>query len=89
MANNKTSRDSDPCHRVIGANGSLVGYGGGLWMKQWLLNHEAAVAGHNDAGRHLGPDPTVRRYRHRPQCLRGHVPSSTSPGQSGLVFVMC
>ena len=30
-----------PCHRVIGSNGTLVGYGGGLWRKQWLLNHEA------------------------------------------------
>ena len=29
-----------PCHRVIGANGKLTGYGGGLWRKQWLLNHE-------------------------------------------------
>lgn len=29
-----------PCHRVVGANGSLVGYGGGLAMKQWLLAHE-------------------------------------------------
>jgi methylated-DNA-[protein]-cysteine S-methyltransferase len=29
-----------PCHRVIGANGSLTGYGGGLPMKKWLLNHE-------------------------------------------------
>jgi len=29
-----------PCHRVIGANGQLVGYGGGLDMKQWLLEHE-------------------------------------------------
>lgn len=29
-----------PCHRVIGANGSLVGYGGDLWRKQWLLEHE-------------------------------------------------
>jgi methylated-DNA-[protein]-cysteine S-methyltransferase len=34
-----------PCHRVIGANGSLVGYGGGLAAKQWLLTHEAAHAG--------------------------------------------
>jgi methylated-DNA-[protein]-cysteine S-methyltransferase len=31
-----------PCHRVIGANGSLVGYGGGLERKRWLLRHEAA-----------------------------------------------
>lgn len=29
-----------PCHRVIGKNGKLVGYGGKLWRKQWLLNHE-------------------------------------------------
>jgi methylated-DNA-[protein]-cysteine S-methyltransferase len=31
-----------PCHRVIGSNGSLTGYGGGLARKQWLLNHEGA-----------------------------------------------
>ncbi len=29
-----------PCHRIIGANGDLVGYGGGLWRKKWLLQHE-------------------------------------------------
>ncbi len=29
-----------PCHRVIGSNGELTGYGGGLWRKQWLLDHE-------------------------------------------------
>jgi AraC family transcriptional regulator of adaptative response/methylated-DNA-[protein]-cysteine methyltransferase len=29
-----------PCHRVIGGNGQLTGYGGGLWRKEWLLNHE-------------------------------------------------
>jgi len=34
-----------PCHRVIGADGSLTGYGGGLWRKQWLLDHERAHAG--------------------------------------------
>jgi methylated-DNA-[protein]-cysteine S-methyltransferase len=31
-----------PCHRVIGANGSLTGYGGGLPRKRWLLAHESA-----------------------------------------------
>jgi len=31
-----------PCHRVIGANGSLTGYGGGLERKRWLLEHEAS-----------------------------------------------
>ena len=30
-----------PCHRVIGANGKLTGYGGGLHRKEWLLRHEA------------------------------------------------
>jgi methylated-DNA-[protein]-cysteine S-methyltransferase len=30
-----------PCHRVIGANGSLTGYGGGIERKRWLLKHEA------------------------------------------------
>ncbi|MFV8752950.1 methylated-DNA--[protein]-cysteine S-methyltransferase [Nannocystaceae bacterium ST9] len=34
-----------PCHRVIGSNGSLTGYGGGEWNKRWLLDHEAVVAG--------------------------------------------
>lgn len=29
-----------PCHRVIGANGKLTGYAGGVWRKQWLLEHE-------------------------------------------------
>ena len=32
-----------PCHRVIGKNGSLTGYGGGLEMKLWLLRHEGAL----------------------------------------------
>ena len=32
-----------PCHRVIGANGSLTGYGGGLERKRWLLQHEGVV----------------------------------------------
>jgi methylated-DNA-[protein]-cysteine S-methyltransferase len=31
-----------PCHRVIGKDGSLTGYAGGLWRKQWLLEHENA-----------------------------------------------
>ena len=30
-----------PCHRVIGSNGSLIGYAGGLHRKQWLLEHES------------------------------------------------
>lgn len=32
-----------PCHRVIGSDGKLVGYGGGLWRKEWLLKHEFRI----------------------------------------------
>jgi methylated-DNA-[protein]-cysteine S-methyltransferase len=43
-----------PCHRVIGSDGSLTGYGGGLPRKRWLLEHEARHAGtdlfHQKAG---------------------------------------
>lgn len=35
-----------PCHRVIGGNGNLIGYSGGLDKKLWLLNHEARHAGY-------------------------------------------
>ncbi|MBI4853794.1 MAG: methylated-DNA--[protein]-cysteine S-methyltransferase [Acidobacteria bacterium] len=31
-----------PCHRVIGSDGSLTGYAGGLWRKEWLLKHEGS-----------------------------------------------
>ena len=47
-----------PCHRVIGSDGSLTGYGGGLPRKRWLLEHEGVV---------LAPEPPEltrdRRYR--------------------------
>jgi methylated-DNA-[protein]-cysteine S-methyltransferase len=33
-----------PCHRVIGTDGSLTGYAGGLWRKKWLLEHESPTA---------------------------------------------
>ena len=32
-----------PCHRIIGSNGKLTGYGGGLWRKEWLLKHEGSL----------------------------------------------
>ncbi|MFQ5640722.1 MAG: methylated-DNA--[protein]-cysteine S-methyltransferase [bacterium] len=32
-----------PCHRVIGSDGSLIGFGGGIWRKEFLLRHEGAV----------------------------------------------
>ena len=34
-----------PCHRVIGSNGALTGFGGGIEVKRWLLDHEERVAG--------------------------------------------
>jgi AraC family transcriptional regulator of adaptative response/methylated-DNA-[protein]-cysteine methyltransferase len=34
-----------PCHRVVRKNGELRGYGGGLWRKKWLLEHERMLAG--------------------------------------------
>ena len=40
-----------PCHRVIGADGSLTGYGGGLARKAWLLRHERAAVGAEGASR--------------------------------------
>ncbi|MEE8416616.1 MAG: methylated-DNA--[protein]-cysteine S-methyltransferase [Desulfobacterales bacterium] len=36
-----------PCHRVIGSDGSLTGYGGGLWRKEWLLEHESGYPPNN------------------------------------------
>ena len=48
-----------PCHRVIGANGTLTGYGGGLDRKEWLISHEAGVA--------AGPDRPICRSK---SCIR-------------------
>jgi AraC family transcriptional regulator of adaptative response/methylated-DNA-[protein]-cysteine methyltransferase len=42
-----------PCHRVIRADGSLCGYGGGVWRKKWLLDHEQRVTG-------VSPEPSGR-----------------------------
>jgi methylated-DNA-[protein]-cysteine S-methyltransferase len=33
-----------PCHRVIGSDGKLTGYGGGIWRKKWLLVHEGCMS---------------------------------------------
>jgi AraC family transcriptional regulator, regulatory protein of adaptative response / methylated-DNA-[protein]-cysteine methyltransferase len=38
-----------PCHRVIGSDGSLTGYGGGLWRKKWLLDFEKFHSGRDNA----------------------------------------
>ena len=39
-----------PCHRVVGADGSLTGYGGGVDRKRWLLEHEARTVGLSRSG---------------------------------------
>ena len=39
-----------PCHRVIGTDGSLIGYGGGLQRKKWLLDHERKHSGKSGQG---------------------------------------
>ncbi|MEC7754393.1 MULTISPECIES: methylated-DNA--[protein]-cysteine S-methyltransferase [Roseivirga] len=36
-----------PCHRIIGTDGSLTGYAGGLHRKEWLLKHENSIPGYN------------------------------------------
>jgi methylated-DNA-[protein]-cysteine S-methyltransferase len=46
-----------PCHRLIGADGSLTGYGGGLERKRWLLEHEGVVLKPASARRSLEHDP--------------------------------
>jgi methylated-DNA-[protein]-cysteine S-methyltransferase len=56
-----------PCHRVIGADGSLVGFGGGLPVKRWLLAHEGALAAGDlfDAARPIAPQAALRSERER------------------------
>jgi O-6-methylguanine DNA methyltransferase len=43
-----------PCHRIIGTNGSLTGYGGGLPIKKWLLEHEWKHSGKSAQGELFG-----------------------------------
>lgn len=51
MANNRNQLPIlIPCHRVIGKNGRLIGYGGGLHIKEFLLDHEAKWKGRTENG---------------------------------------
>src|SRR5579872_1043960 len=52
-----------PCHRVIGANGSLTGFGGGLERKRWLLRHEGAAF--NDTAGARETRAVERRFERR------------------------
>jgi methylated-DNA-[protein]-cysteine S-methyltransferase len=49
-----------PCHRVIGANGSLTGYGGGLERKRWLLAHEGLYQMSGSTTVNIAPPPSGR-----------------------------
>lgn len=44
-----------PCHRVIGKNGQLTGYGGGLARKEYLLAHEKKYSAHNSCNKIQSP----------------------------------
>ena len=48
-----------PCHRMIGSDGSLTGYGGGLHRKRWLLRHEGAIPRTTDVGVSAGARRTL------------------------------
>jgi methylated-DNA-[protein]-cysteine S-methyltransferase len=48
-----------PCHRVVGADGTLTGYGGGLDMKRMLLEHEARVVAGSARRNSVGPPPSL------------------------------
>ncbi len=50
-----------PCHRVIGADGSLTGFGGGLPCKEWLLSHERRIRSQRRSGDMAETDPTPRQ----------------------------
>ena len=50
-----------PCHRVVGANGSLTGYGGGMERKRWLLDHEGTLATASRAHRIAVPRLQLQR----------------------------
>jgi AraC family transcriptional regulator of adaptative response/methylated-DNA-[protein]-cysteine methyltransferase len=58
-----------PCHRVIGADGSLTGYGGGVWRKQRLLDHEQSHAGTQSCSHGSAPMFAERL----PKVSGGHV----------------
>jgi methylated-DNA-[protein]-cysteine S-methyltransferase len=55
-----------PCHRVIGADGSLTGYGGGLERKRWLLAHEGVISPGLDFGAGPADDAPAALSRRRP-----------------------
>ncbi len=67
-----------PCHRVIGADGSLTGYGGGLWRKRWLLEHERRIALSLPSA---GANPTKTSAPHRRSLPSLTLPEAVPSGQ--------
>jgi methylated-DNA-[protein]-cysteine S-methyltransferase len=63
-----------PCHRIIGANGTLVGYGGGLDRKRWLLAHESRCLHAARDGKAFGagkrPRPELQLIPEAPEVVR-------------------
>ena len=59
-----------PCHRVIGASGSLTGYAGGLERKLWLLNHEGVAIKNPDEYKYLNIDNIKHKRQEKTQFLR-------------------
>ncbi len=57
-----------PCHRVVGADGSLAGYAGGLEKKRWLLNMEGAAVCGNQYGKRKAEE---RKWRNKTSCSNG------------------
>ena len=58
-----------PCHRVIGSDGSLTGYGGGLERKRWLLAHEARNAGEGSVSQKVRRHARAERQGQFPPCM--------------------
>jgi len=54
-----------PCHRLIGADGTLTGYGGGLDRKEWLISHEASVVAREHARAEPGERLQVKNNKHK------------------------
>jgi methylated-DNA-[protein]-cysteine S-methyltransferase len=63
-----------PCHRVIGANGALTGFGGGVERKEWLLRHESRMSGTPSSFRPGDLFEGSRRDRAMLPVERGSVP---------------
>lgn len=68
-----------PCHRVIGANASLTGYGGGLERKRWLLRHEGALPQWGAAGGKNSPLSSRAGEAFLIACRHPDAPATTSP----------